>query len=51
MMGRELIDTKGGEVIRRRLAGEDVTQETSRMSKGEWWEFKTVLGVQEISKE
>jgi thymidylate synthase (FAD) len=38
------LSAKGVEVLRRRLAGEDVTQETSGMSKGEWREFEEVFG-------
>ncbi len=34
---------KGMEVLRRMLAGEAVTQETSGMSKGEWREFEAAL--------
>ncbi|PWK61006.1 FAD-dependent thymidylate synthase [Roseicyclus mahoneyensis] len=43
-MGGVNLSAKGLEVIRRRLAGEDVTQETSGMSKGEWREFEGVFG-------
>ncbi|TQS71739.1 FAD-dependent thymidylate synthase [Rhodobacteraceae bacterium] len=32
------------EVLKRRLAGEEVTQETSGMSKGEWREFTAIWG-------
>lgn len=35
---------KGMAVLRRRLAGEVVTQETSGMSKGEWREFSSTIG-------
>ena len=42
-MGGMNISAKGVEVIRRRLAGEHVTQETSGMSKGEWREFEAVF--------
>ncbi len=42
-MGGVNLSAKGVEVIRRRLAGEDVTQETSGMSKGEWREFEAVF--------
>ncbi|WP_179379003.1 FAD-dependent thymidylate synthase [Jannaschia marina] len=34
---------KGVECVRRMLAGEEVTQETSGMSKGEWREFMGVI--------
>ncbi|MDG3041981.1 FAD-dependent thymidylate synthase [Roseicyclus marinus] len=43
-MGGVSVSAKGVEVIRRRLAGEAVTQETSGMSKGEWREFVEVFG-------
>ncbi|MBL4626987.1 MAG: thymidylate synthase (FAD), partial [Roseicyclus sp.] len=43
-MGGVQLSGKGVEVVRRRLAGEVVTQETSGMSKGEWREFEGVFG-------
>ena len=43
-MGGVNLSAKGVEVIRRRLSGEAVTQETSGMSKGEWREFVEVFG-------
>ncbi len=43
-MGGVNLSAKGVEVVRRRLAGEEVTQETSGMSKGEWREFEGVWG-------
>ena len=43
-MGGVSLSAKGIEVLRRRLAGEVVTQETSGMSKGEWREFEGVFG-------
>ena len=43
-MGGVQLSAKGVEVIRRRLAGEAVTQESSGMSKGEWREFVEVFG-------
>ncbi|MEQ8367203.1 MAG: FAD-dependent thymidylate synthase [Roseicyclus sp.] len=43
-MGGVQLSGKGVEVIRRRLAGEAVTQENSGMSKGEWREFEGVFG-------
>jgi thymidylate synthase (FAD) len=43
-MGGVSLSAKGIEVLRRRLAGETVTQETSGMSKGEWREFEAVFG-------
>lgn len=42
-MGGVNLSAKGVEVVRRRLAGETVTQETSGMSKGEWREFEGVF--------
>ncbi|MRX51008.1 FAD-dependent thymidylate synthase [Paracoccus sp. S-4012] len=43
-LGGVQLSAKGVEVIRRRLRGEAVTQETSGMSKGEWREFEGVWG-------
>ena len=43
-MGGVSLSAKGIEVLRRRLAGEAVTQDTSGMSKGEWREFEGVFG-------
>jgi thymidylate synthase (FAD) len=43
-MGGVSLSAKGVEVLRRRLSGEAVTQETSGMSKGEWREFVEVFG-------
>jgi thymidylate synthase (FAD) len=43
-MGGVTLSAKGVEVLKRRLAGETVTQETSGMSKGEWREFEEVFG-------
>jgi len=42
-MGGVNLSGKGVECLRRMLAGESVTQETSGMSKGEWREFQAVL--------
>ncbi len=42
-MGGANISEKGLQCMRRMLKGEDVTQENSGMSKGEWREFKGVL--------
>jgi thymidylate synthase (FAD) len=39
------ISGKGMAVLRRRLAGETVTQEDSGMSKSEWREFEAALGL------
>jgi len=44
-MGGVQLSGKGVEVIKRRLAGETVTQESSGMSKGEWREFEAVFGA------
>ncbi|MGC1429779.1 MAG: FAD-dependent thymidylate synthase [Albidovulum sp.] len=43
-LGGATLSGKAIEVLKRRLAGEVVTQETSGMSKGEWREFEGVLG-------
>ncbi len=43
-MGGAQLSGKGVECIRRMLKGEEVTQETSGMSKGEWREFMGVVG-------
>ena len=43
-MGAAEISAKGIGIIKRMLAGENVTQETSGMSKGEWRELMVVLG-------
>ena len=43
-LGGVQLSAKGVEVLRRRLAGETVTQETSGMSRGEWREFEGVWG-------
>jgi thymidylate synthase (FAD) len=43
-MGGVTLSTKAVEVLKRRLAGETVTQEASGMSKGEWREFQGVWG-------
>jgi thymidylate synthase (FAD) len=42
-MGGATLSAKALECIRRMLKGEEVTQETSGMSKGEWREFEGVL--------
>lgn len=44
-LGGVNLSGKAVEVLKRRLAGEAVTQETSGMSKGEWREFEGGLGV------
>ena len=43
-LGGVNLSGKAIEVLKRRLAGETVTQETSGMSKGEWREFEGVWG-------
>ena len=43
-MGGVTLSAKAIDCVKRRLAGELVTQETSGMSKGEWREFEGVLG-------
>ncbi|WP_394196353.1 FAD-dependent thymidylate synthase [Litoreibacter albidus] len=43
-LGGAQLSGKGVECLRRMLKGEEVTQETSGMSKGEWREFKGVVG-------
>jgi len=43
-MGGVTLSAKAIAVVKRKLAGEAVTQETSGMSKGEWREFEGVWG-------
>ena len=43
-MGGVTLSSKAIDCVRRMLKGEEVTQETSGMSKGEWREFQGVLG-------
>ena len=43
-MGGANLSAKGLACLRRMLKGEEVTQETSGMSKGEWREFQELLG-------
>lgn len=43
-LGGVQMSAKGVEALKRRLAGETVTQENSGMSKGEWREFEGVWG-------
>ncbi|MFW0777671.1 MAG: FAD-dependent thymidylate synthase [Rickettsiales bacterium] len=45
-MGGANISAKGLDIIKRMIAGENVTQETSGMSKGEWREFESILELQ-----
>ncbi|MGC9371557.1 MAG: FAD-dependent thymidylate synthase [Paracoccaceae bacterium] len=42
-VGGETLSAKALDCVRRMLKGEEVTQETSGMSKGEWREFQGVL--------
>ncbi len=42
-MGGAILSSKAVTCIRRMLAGESVTQESSGMSKGEWREFEAVI--------
>ncbi|MEY1556186.1 FAD-dependent thymidylate synthase [Yoonia sp. R2331] len=42
-LGGAVLSEKGLQCLRRMLAGEAVTQETSGMSKGEWREFEALL--------
>ncbi len=42
-LGGATLSAKGLDCIRRMLKGEQVTQETSGMSKGEWREFRALL--------
>ena len=42
-MGGATFSSKGLDCVRRMIAGENVKQEASGMSKGEWREFQTVL--------
>ena len=42
-MGGATLSAKALDCVRRMLAGEEVTQETSGMSKGEWREFREVV--------
>lgn len=44
-LGGATLSGKAVEVLKRRLKGEKVTQETSGMSKGEWREFEVVWGA------
>lgn len=41
-MGGATLSAKAIAIVKRRLAGEEVTQETSGMSKGEWREFEAI---------
>ncbi|MEO0702857.1 MAG: FAD-dependent thymidylate synthase [Pseudomonadota bacterium] len=44
-MGGATLSAKAIDCVKRMLAGEEVTQETSGMSKGEWREFMGVVGA------
>lgn len=43
-LGGAQLSGKALDCVRRMLAGEEVTQETSGMSKGEWREFEGIIG-------
>jgi len=43
-LGAVQLSARGAEALKRRLAGEVVTQESSGMSKGEWREFVAEWG-------
>ena len=43
-LGGATLSGKALDCLRRMLAGEEVTQETSGMSKGEWREFRGIIG-------
>ncbi|SLN48088.1 FAD-dependent thymidylate synthase [Roseisalinus antarcticus] len=43
-LGGAVLSAKGLACVKRMIAGEEVTQETSGMSKGEWREFMGVVG-------
>ncbi|MFG5380739.1 FAD-dependent thymidylate synthase [Yoonia sp. R2-816] len=43
-MGGATLSSKAIDCVRRMLKGEEVTQETSGMSKGEWREFEGIIG-------
>ena len=44
-LGGAVLSAKSLDCVRRMLAGEKVTHETSGMSKGEWREFEGVIGA------
>ncbi len=44
-MGGATLSARALDCLRRMLAGEEVTEETSGMSKGEWREFLAVIGA------
>lgn len=44
-MGGATLSSRAIDCVRRMLKGEEVTQETSGMSKGEWREFMGVIGL------
>ena len=48
-MGGASISAKGLASIKRMIAGEQVTQENSGMSKGEWREFEEILQLQSLN--
>ena len=49
-MGGASISAKGLDAIRRMIAGENVTQESSGMSKGEWREFEQTLELEKAKQ-
>ena len=48
-LGGATLSGKAVDCIKRMLKGEEVTQETSGMSKGEWREFEGVIGTDGVS--
>ncbi len=42
-LGGAVVSARGLDCLKKMLAGEEVTQENSGMSKGEWREFETIL--------
>lgn len=44
-LGGATLSAKALDCIKRMLAGDEVTQETSGMSKGEWREFQSIIAV------
>ena len=47
-LGGASLSARGVECVRRMLAGEEVTQETSGMSKGEWREFAVTFDLPDV---
>ena len=46
-MGAASLSAKGLAVVKKMIAGEQVSQEQSGMSKGEWRELMTILGIRQ----